>query len=278
MTSPIKIVSAEEVQRRRVQAVLETLERQKSPQARDIFISQLANSTAERWLAAFITDDAAMNEVKAQVRRLINLPDPVLITGPSGTGKELLAHALHGSKDPLKFHPFNCAACPEELAESILFGHRKGAFTGAVADHNGLFEDADDGTVFLDEIGEAPLALQAKLLRALQPDINGKRWVLPVGSNVHREVRCRIIAATKRDLFAQVQAKEFREDLYGRLMTFELVISSITDRPADKLPILKSLGCEDLSEIDSPYWRQRIELFNVRALQAYAKRASHNLL
>jgi transcriptional regulator with PAS, ATPase and Fis domain len=175
-------------------------------------------------------------------------------------------------KDPADFYAINMAGLPEGLIESELFGHSKGSFTGATIDYPGLLRSAGDGTVFLDEIGEAPMSLQAKLLRALQADANGKRYVRAVGSANNIPINCRIIAATKQNLFEAVQAGNFREDLYGRLMTFEVTLTALSERPADKLPILHSLGCEDLSDLDTPYWTQRIELFNVRALQAYARR------
>jgi transcriptional regulator with PAS, ATPase and Fis domain len=236
------------------------------------YIAQLLNNASEKYLAMFITEDEDMLELKQKVRRLASIQDPVLITGPSGTGKELLAHALHGMKDPKKFFAVNCAGMPDQLIESELFGHVRGSFTGAVEDKPGILAAADGGTVLLDEIGEAPGNLQAKLLRALQPSADGKYYIRPVGSNRHVQVNCRILASTKRDLFEMVKAKEFREDLYGRLMTFELVTKPIQQRPADKVAILNSLNCTDREGLDDPYWIERIELFNVRALIAFAKR------
>jgi len=271
------IISAEESRQRKATALLERLAREAMTDDPDILIARVVNASAEKHLARFITDDAGMKEMKADVRRLVSLPDPVLITGPSGTGKELIAHALHANKDPADFYAINMAGLPEGLIESELFGHRKGAFTGATIDHPGIFKSAGDGTVFLDEIGEAPMNLQAKLLRALQPDENGRRFVRAVGSAAVEEIHCRIIAATKVNLYQAVREGKFREDLYGRLMTFEVVISPLSQRPADKLPILRSLGCDDLSEIDDSYWVERIEMFNVRALQAYARRKAIGL-
>jgi len=266
----MKIITKED----KARAVLKNLQTQLKTSDPELLHAYLANNKCEQYLAAFVTNDTMMMEVKRLVRTLVNLDDPVLITGPSGTGKELIARALHGMRDPADFYAINMAGLPEGLIESELFGHRKGAFTGAVVDHPGIFRNAGNGTVLLDEIGEAPLNLQAKLLRALQPDITGKRHIRAVGAAEPEEINCRIIAATKVDLFSAVSEGKFREDLYGRLMTFEIVLTALASRPADKLPIALSMGLEvaDLAELDEPYWQQRLDLFNVRALQAFARR------
>ena len=166
------------------------------------------------------------------LRRLIstiaNSAATVLITGESGTGKELLARSLHEQSDRLggSFVPINCSAIPKELLESELFGHRKGSFTGAVADRIGRFELAHGGTIFLDEIGDMSLDMQVKLLRVLQ-----ERVIDPVGSTRQIPIDVRVIAATHRDLEAEIQAGRFREDLYYRLNVLPVVTPPLRERP-----------------------------------------------
>ncbi len=174
----------------------------------------------------------------ARIRVLIQKVAPtrsyVLITGESGTGKELIARAIH-SQGPARSEPFvavNCAAIPENLMESELFGHQKGAFSGAVVDNEGLFKSARKGTLFLDEIGELPLALQAKLLRVLE-----EKMIHPVGSNRFIPFEARIVAATNRDLKVEVAEKRFREDLYFRLAIMEVHAPALRERSED-IPLL----------------------------------------
>jgi DNA-binding NtrC family response regulator len=166
-----------------------------------------------------------------QVHQFADSPFPVLIEGESGSGKELVASSFHYASQRL-LHPYlsiNCAAVSPLLAESILFGHAKGAFTGAVSAHAGYFEDAGEGTLFLDEIGELPLELQAKLLRVLE---NGEYQ--RIGETQTRKSRARIVAATNRDLRAEVRAGKFRSDLYHRLSVFTVHVPPLRELGEDK--------------------------------------------
>jgi Nif-specific regulatory protein len=175
-----------------------------------------------------------MRETFAILARVAPSALPVLIRGESGTGKELAAGAIH-QNSPRKGKPFcteNCAALPDNLLESELFGHVRGAFTGAESNRKGLFEQADGGTLFLDEVGDMSLALQSKLLRVLQ---NGE--VRPVGADTPRKVSVRIVSATNRDLEAMVRQKTFREDLYYRLKGVSVTLPPLRDRRED-IPLL----------------------------------------
>ncbi len=175
-----------------------------------------------------------MQEVFDLIRRVADSPTNVLITGESGTGKELVAKAIHYNSDrkDAPFIPVNCAAIPEQLLESELFGHMRGAFTDAKMDKRGLFEEAQKGTLFLDEISELPLMLQAKLLRAIQ-----EKEIRRVGATKPIAVDVRIIAATNLNLADEVKAKRFREDLYYRLNVIELKLPPLRERRED-IPLL----------------------------------------
>jgi DNA-binding NtrC family response regulator len=181
-----------------------------------------------------IGNDPAIVEVYNAVARVAPLPIPVLVRGETGTGKELIARALHqfGANPAGAFVPLNCGAIPETLLESELFGHRKGSFTGADRDHRGAIEAARDGTLFLDEVGELPPALQVKLLRFLQ---SGE--VRAVGAENAVQVPVRVIAATNRDLRAEAEAGEFREDFFYRLAAYEIVLPPLRERRSD-IPLL----------------------------------------
>jgi DNA-binding NtrC family response regulator len=181
-----------------------------------------------------IGSDPTIVEVYKAVARVAPLPIPVLIRGETGTGKELVATALHrfGSNPEGPFVPINCGAIPENLLESELFGHRRGSFTGADADHPGAVEAARNGTLFLDEVGELPAALQVKLLRFLQ---SGE--IQPVGSKRRIEVPVRVVAATHRDLRAEAAAGRFREDVFYRIAAYEIILPPLRDRSSD-IPLL----------------------------------------
>ncbi|SFZ85519.1 two-component system, NtrC family, C4-dicarboxylate transport response regulator DctD [Devosia enhydra] len=179
----------------------------------------------------------AMTALRRAVLQLANIDVDVLVTGETGTGKEVLARALHdfSRRAARPFVAINCAAIPEAIFESEMFGHVKGAFTGAAGERIGKFEYASGGTVFLDEIESMPLALQAKVLRILQ-----ERVVEPLGSNAARPIDVRVIAASKVDLKAESEAGRFRPDLYFRLATVDLAIPPLRDRRED-IPLLFSL-------------------------------------
>src|SRR5207302_8264215 len=182
-----------------------------------------------------IGQSPALRELLTTLDRVAPADAAVLITGESGTGKELVARALHysGPRAAAPFIAVNCAAIPEALFESELFGHVRGAFTGAVASRPGVFEAAHGGTLFLDELGEMPLALQPKLLRVIETG-----QVTRIGSNETRTINFRLVAATNRCLDDEVQAGRFREDLYYRVRVFSLNIPPLRDRPEDVPPLV----------------------------------------
>lgn len=181
-----------------------------------------------------IGNSESMHRIFELIKRVSMTPTNVLVTGESGTGKEVIAKAIHYN-GPLKDRPFvsvNCGAIPESLMESEMFGHKKGSFTGAVADKSGLFEVADGGTLFLDEVGELPLSIQVKLLRAIQ-----ERIIRRVGATEDSKVDVRIIAATNRDLEEMVKEGTFRQDLFYRLNVINIKSPSLRER-ADDVPLL----------------------------------------
>ncbi len=181
-------------------------------------------------LESLVGQSAPMKGVKTLIRKIGPMRSNVLITGESGTGKELVARALHASspEPDSAFLAINCAAIPHELLENGLFGHIRGAFTGADRDHAGLFVAAGSGTVFLDEVGELPLATQAKLLRAIET-----KEVLPVGATRAVGIAARIVAATNKDLATEVSAGRFRADLYYRLDVVSIPLPPLRDRRED---------------------------------------------
>jgi len=193
-------------------------------------------SSGKITFADLIGASPAMTMVKRLGERAAKSSIPILVLGESGVGKEVIARAVHGASDRAgkPFVAVNCGALPENLIESILFGHEKGSFTGATDKHLGKFQEANGGTLFLDEIGELPLDMQVKLLRALQ-----ESEIDPVGSKRSVRVDVRIVSATNRDLATQVAGGRFREDLYYRLNVFPIEAPSLRERRED-IPALTS--------------------------------------
>jgi len=217
-------------------------------------------SADESWRADIVSRSHRMDDVLAEARMVARSDASVLLLGDSGTGKELLARAIHRAS-PRARKPFigvNCAAIPEALLESELFGHVKGAFTDAVAHNKGLFQAADGGTLFLDEIGDMPLPLQVKLLRVLQ-----ERAVRPVGSSQSIAVDVRIISATHRDLDEAMRQGQFREDLYYRLHVVTLHLPTLADRRED-IPLLANHFLLQLAK----KYDKRISGFSPEAMKA----------
>jgi len=185
-----------------------------------------------------------INHIKQMIEKVAPTDARVLITGPNGTGKELVAHQLHENSERAAFPliEVNCAAIPSELIESELFGHVKGAFTSAVKDRAGKFEAADGGTIFLDEIGDMSLAAQAKVLRALQESL-----VQRVGADKDIKVNVRVVAATNKDLKKEIEEGRFREDLYHRLAVILIKVPALNDR-RDDIPLLIEYFASKIAE------------------------------
>jgi transcriptional regulator with GAF, ATPase, and Fis domain len=210
-----------------------------------------------------VSRSGEMHRIFDVLSQVMDYPVPILITGDSGTGKELIARATHhgGPRSSEPFMAINCAAIPETLLESELFGYKKGSFTGATGDKEGLFRSARRGTVFLDEIGEMPMALQGKILRVLQ-----EREVLPIGGRDAEPVEARIVAATNRDLRHEITQGTFREDLFYRLNVVEVRLPPLRERVED-IPALADHFLERFAdEMGMP--RKR---FSERALQALCR-------
>jgi two-component system, NtrC family, response regulator PilR len=207
----------------------------------------------------------AIEKVRGMIEKLARSQAPVYISGESGTGKELAARLIHelGPRASKPFVPVNCGAIPEQLMESEFFGHKKGSFTGAVQDKEGLFKAADGGTLFLDEVGDLPVHMQVKLLRAIQ-----EKSVRPVGTQSEIRVDVRILSATHKKLHELVREGKFRQDLYYRLNVIELPIPSLRGRPED-VPLLAEALCERLARgqgMPVP----RLSKSALEALQTYA--------
>jgi two-component system response regulator PilR (NtrC family) len=189
-------------------------------------------------------ESEAIEKVRQMINKLARGQAPVYISGDSGTGKELAARLIHelGPRKDAPFVPVNCGAIPEHLMESEFFGHKKGSFTGATSDKEGLFRAADGGTLFLDEVGDLPLHMQVKMLRAIQ-----ERSIRPVGTESEVRVDIRILSATHKDLRELVKEGEFRQDLYYRLNVIELLIPPLQQRPGD-IPLLADRLAKKLAD------------------------------
>jgi len=218
-----------------VEAVLRRLEiirERRDLQAEVSFLRAEVGRKADQ--STLLGESGVMLEIRRLIERVAETRGTVLITGESGTGKEVVARQIHrlSAQSGHKFVAINCGALPENLLESELFGHKKGAFTGAFADKQGLFAVANEGTLFLDEIGEMPKSLQVKLLRALQ-----EREIVPVGDTKPIKVNLRVIAATNRDLATEVNEGRFRQDLYYRINVVEVGMPALRERVED-IPLL----------------------------------------
>ncbi len=199
-----------------------------------IKVSPLPEASGEN-ISRIVGDTDVIAELRKRISKLARNQAPVHITGESGTGKELVAREIHysGPRAENDFVAVNCGAIPSELMESELFGHVKGSFSGAISDHLGLIRAADGGSLFLDEIAELPLHMQAKLLRVIQ-----ERYVRPVGSNKEYYVDIRIISATNEDLGQLVEQGQFREDLYYRVNVIDIHVPALRERPEDVILLI----------------------------------------
>ncbi len=226
----------------------------------------------------FVFVDPNSQHLLELARRVAQTEVSALIVGPTGAGKEVLARVLHDAS-PRRNGPFvalNCAALPENLIEDLLFGHEKGAFTGALKEHRGLFEQAHGGTIFLDEIAEMPYHLQTKLLRVLQ-----ERKITRLGGNASVDLDVRLVAATNKDLREAIANREFREDLYFRISAFKLSILPLRERPGDVVPLamqfLDMFGPKDREVLLTQNAIDRLQHYswpgNVRELQNVVQRA-----
>ena len=227
----------------------------------------------------FIAGDGRTKKLVNLARKVAKTDVTVFINGPTGTGKEVLSKFIHNNS-ARRDNPFvgiNCAAIPENMLEAILFGHEKGAFTGASSPNKGIFRAADGGTLLLDEISEMPLTLQAKLLRVLQEKI-----VTPIGSQKDLSVDVRVIATTNRDMVTEIRDGNFREDLFYRLNVFPLATSNLTERKDDIVPLITALLYRHCQSIDELPWLDNLAIKtlldhtwpgNVRELENIVQRA-----
>jgi len=215
--------------------------------------------------ASLLGISAAIQQTRSTISKLARSQAPVYISGESGAGKELAARLIHdtGPRSDHRFVPVNCGAIPAELMESEFFGHRKGSFTGAVSDKQGLFQAADGGTLFLDEVADLPLDMQVKLLRAIQ-----EKAIRPIGAQQEIPINVRILSATHKDLHQLTEAGQFRQDLYYRINVIELHMPSLRERPED-IPLLVAHFLQQIAR----EWQTEVPRLNpdaLAALQQYA--------
>ncbi len=241
------------------EAVLESVARATAAGEAGLRDRARARRSAPSPAHGLVGDSAAMEAIQAQIDRVGPTDVTVLVLGETGTGKELVARALHAAsaRASAPFVAINCAAIPDTLQESELFGHEKGAFTGATGDRKGRFEQAHGGTLFLDEVGEIAPETQAKLLRALQ-----ERRFHRVGGSAEVAVDVRLVAATHQDLPERVRRGEFREDLFWRLAVYELELPALRDRPGD----VERLAAHFLAELAATHGRA-VDAFDEAALE-----------
>jgi DNA-binding NtrC family response regulator len=262
-----------------IKQVVRNAIRQKLLQTENVLLKREIGE--EHDFSGVIGESAALKSIINEARRIVNTKSNILLLGETGTGKELFARVIHhsGPRGPMPFVPINCSAIPENLLETELFGHVRGAFTGAVTSKKGLLEEADGGTVFLDEIGDMSLALQVKLLRVLEDHA-----IRPVGSTKSSKVDLRFITATNKDLQEAVRSGAFREDLYYRINVMSLHIPPLRERKEDIRPLVTHY----LSKYTHEMGKQSMELSpealavmldyqwpgNVRELQNVIERAA----
>jgi two-component system response regulator PilR (NtrC family) len=210
-------------------------------------------------------ESKSVHKLHSQIKKVALSQAPIYISGESGSGKEVAARMIHalGARSDNAFMPVNCGAIPDELMESEFFGHKKGSFTGAIADKEGLFQSADGGTLFLDEVADLPMHMQVKLLRAIQ-----EKAIRPIGAQQEIPVDVRILSATHKNLAAEVDAGNFRQDMFYRINVIELKIPSLRERRED-IPLLSDHFLQRLSE-DSGLTAATLSNDALGALEAYS--------
>ena len=261
-----------------IKQVVKNALRQKSLQVENLLLKR--EIAKEHDFSSIIGDSPAIQTILAEVRKVADTRSNILLLGETGTGKELFARVIHhnSSRRDMPFVPINCSAIPENLLETELFGHVRGAFTGAVASKKGLLEEADGGTVFLDEIGEMNQPIQAKLLRVIEDQV-----IRPVGSTKGTKADIRFITATNRDLRAAVKESVFREDLYYRINVISLQIPPLRDRKDDIRALVKHYlekYAQEMGKQVKDFTNEALEVLttyawpgNVRELQNVVERA-----